>query len=142
MDVPLLSDWVCLLIWTHFPAVVCMWLLSSSLGQTEGFLIFQYNSASLRFISCLLCSFLLVRYSVCHYQKHTACLIYFLEKINCLFVLTPVNLLGSLIWDYGKVLFSEMHISLNDFSCGYGLSFRSVCHDIRWNIFCIFSVVL
>lgn len=110
----LLSDWVCLLISTHFPAVVCMRLLSS-LWQV--FKFFQYISAWHRFISCLLCSFILVRYSVCHYQKHTACLFWFfflLEKINCLFVLAPVNLLGNPIWDYGKVLLSEMHTSLND----------------------------
>lgn len=61
---------------------------SSSLGT-----FFQYIRASHRFISCLLCSFILVRYSVCHYQKHTACLIYFFGE-DQLFVLTPVNLFG------------------------------------------------
>lgn len=69
--------------WSHliFLLCFCMWL--SSLWQVLLF-FFQYISASHRFISCLLCSFILVRY---HYQKHTACLIFFffLEKINCLF---------------------------------------------------------
>ncbi len=92
-----------------FPAVVCV----SFSDRLTVFEFLQYISTSHRFISCLLCSFILVRYSVCHYQKHIAHLINFLEKINGLFLQT-VNLLGNPICGYRKVLSSEMHISVNE----------------------------
>lgn len=100
-----LIGWIC---WS-VPAVVC---ISFSDRQTV-FEFLQYVSTSHRCISCLLCSFILVRYSVCHYQKHIARLIYFLEKINGLFLQTFSIFLGNTIWGYRKVLFSEMHISIN-----------------------------
>lgn len=103
----LLSDWVYLLI---FPAVVCM----SFSDRLTVFEFLQYISTSHRFISCLLCSFILVRYSVCHYQKHIARLIYFFGKDKWFVSPDIVNLLGNPIWGYRKVLFSEMHISVNE----------------------------
>lgn len=69
----LLSDWVYLHVFF--------------LERPMVFEILQYMSASRRFISCLLRSFILVRYSVCHYQKHCKFNLFFGEKITGVFLM-------------------------------------------------------